>query len=202
MTEPKDWYTPATFDNGESGYWMTREGVIFYAMKTDGRVAVQAQVEIANIVTAWYRGEIFPRGAAPTVAMILEFDSKAEADTKDSSYPKAAPQRPEPVEILGGVSGLQKLLVEMAEENRGLDHAALTELFDAHPLVMGVWQAEGELNRPFGHGFLTLKGAEYLIGQVKQQRTKKIRAVMTAVWCNNREHAELLRQAFTGPEQP
>jgi hypothetical protein len=59
MTEPKDWYTPATLDNGESGYWMTREGVIFYAMKTDGRVAVQAQVEIANIVAAWYAARFF-----------------------------------------------------------------------------------------------------------------------------------------------
>jgi len=97
------------------------------------------------------------------------------------------------------VSGLQKLLVKMAEENRGLDHAALKELYDTHQLVTAVWQAEGELSRPFGYGFLTLKGTEHLIGQVKRG-SKKIRATMTAIWCNNREHAELLQQAFTGSE--
>jgi hypothetical protein len=93
--DPKDWYTPATFDSGERGYWLTREGVIFFAMKSDGEVATRAQVEITNIVAAWYRGEIFPRSAAPTVAMFLEFDADAEADAKDSSYPKATPQRSE-----------------------------------------------------------------------------------------------------------
>jgi hypothetical protein len=41
-----------------------------------------------------------------------------------------------------------------------------------------------------------LKGTEYLLGQVKRHGHKKIRATMTAIWCNNREHAELLRQAF------
>jgi len=194
MTDgPKDWCTPATFDSGERGYWLTREGVVFYAMKADGDVATKAQAEIAQIVTAWYRGEIFPRDAAPTVSMLLEFDSKAEADAKDSSYPKATP-RPEPVEIFGGVSGLQKLLVKMAEKNRGLDHAALKELYDGHQVVTAVWESDDKTRGP---GFLTVKGAEYLIDQIKRHRTLKIRATMTAIWCSNREHAELLRQAFT-----
>jgi hypothetical protein len=41
-----------------------------------------------------------------------------------------------------------------------------------------------------------LKGTEHLLTQIKQHRTKKAKATMTAVWCNNREHAELLQQAF------
>jgi len=55
---------PATID-GERAYWLTREGVIFMTMKTDGKVAMRAQVEIAEIVAAWYRGQIPPaqRGA-------------------------------------------------------------------------------------------------------------------------------------------
>jgi len=91
--DPRDWATPTTFDNGERGYWLNREQVIFYTMKTDGEVATDAQAEIARIVGAWHRGEIFPRSAAPTVSMLLDFDSKADA--------KAAPQPPEPVEIAG-----------------------------------------------------------------------------------------------------
>jgi hypothetical protein len=195
MNNPKDWCTPATFDNGEHGYWLTREGVIFFAMKADGKVATQAQAEIANIVAAWYRGEIFPRSAAPTVAMILEFDKGAEADTKDSSYPKAATQ-PHPIEVLGSVAGMQKHLVKLAEQNRRLDHAALKELFDEHQVVIAVWKSESDLGPAPGPGFLTLKGADYLLGQIKQHRTNKIRATMTAIWCKNREHAELLQQAF------
>jgi hypothetical protein len=192
--DPRDWYTPTTFDDGEQGYWLTREGVIFYAMKTDGKVATDAQVEIARIVAAWYRGEILPRSAAPTVSMLLEFDADAQADAKDSSYPRATPRPPEPVEIFGGVAGLQKLLVKMAEQNRGLEHAALKQLFEAHQLVMAVWQAEDKSGGP---GFLTLKGTDYLLAQVRQRGTKKIRATMTAFWCKNKEHAELLQQAFT-----
>jgi hypothetical protein len=44
------------------------------------------------------------------------------------------------VEIVGGVAGLQKLLVEMAKKNRGLDHTALKELYETHELVMAVWE--------------------------------------------------------------
>jgi hypothetical protein len=188
--DPRDWYTPTTLDDGEPAYWLTREGVIFYAMKTDGKVATDVQVEITYIVAAWYRGEIFPRSAAPTLSMLLEVDP---AD------PQSPPERPAPVEIAGGVSGLQKLLVKLAEENRGLDYAALKQLFDAHQLVMAVWQAEDKAHGP---GFLTLKGTDYLIAQVKQRGTKKIKATRTAIWCNNREHAELLQQAFIGPDAP
>src|SRR5262249_61946094 len=147
----------------------------------------QGQVEIAQIVAAWWRGEIFPRSAAPTMSRIF--------DVPAWEGPPPEPSAPEPIEIVGGVSGLQKLLVKMAEQNRGLDHAALKELYESHQLVMAVWQAEGELSEPRGHGFLTLKGAEYLIGQVKRG-SKKVRGTITAVWCNNKEHAELLRQAF------
>jgi hypothetical protein len=198
MNEVQEWYTPATFDNGERGYWITREGIIFYAMKTDGKVATDAQVEIAKIVTAWYSGEIIPRSAAPTVAMLLEFDAEAEADAKDSSYPKTTPQPPEPIEILGGVSCLQKLLVRRAEKNRGLDHVALKQLYDQHQVVIAVWKAEDNSGGP---GFFMLKGAEYLFAHVKHSH-KKVRATMTAIWCNNREHAEILQHAFMTPEVP
>jgi hypothetical protein len=184
---PKDWYTPTTLDDGEPAYWITREGVIFYAMKTDGEVATRAQVEIANIVAAWYRGEIFPRSAAPTVEMLLDFDKHA---------PEHTAELPAPIEIAGGVSGLQKLWIRMAEENRGADHAALKELFEQHQLVVAVWQAEDKTGGP---GFLTLKGVDHLLAQVKHG-SKKIRATMTAIPCNSREHAELLRQAFGGDQ--
>jgi hypothetical protein len=183
MTSPRDWYTPTTID-GEPAYWMTREGVIFYTIKTDGDVATRAQVEIANIVTAWYRGEIFPRSAAPTMLMILDSDKWEEKELPPTS--------PEPVEIVGGVAGLQKLLVEMAKKNRGLDHAALKELYETHELVTAVWEAEDNSRGP---GFLTLKGTEHLLAQVKRG-TKKFRATMTAFWANSREHAEILQQAF------
>ena len=49
---------------------------------------------------------------------------------------------------------------------------------------------------------MTLKGADYLLGQIKQHRTNKIRATMTAIWCNNHEHAKLLQQAFIGSDPP
>jgi hypothetical protein len=161
-------------------------------MKADGKVATRGQVEIANIVAAWYRGEIFPRSAAPTMTKI--FDVPAWE-------PPPEPPAPAPLEIAGGVAGLQKLLVKMAEQNRGLDHAALKELFDTHQVVTAVWEVEGELSSPPGPGFLTLKGAEYLIDQVKHDG-RKIRATMTAVWCNSREHAEILKQAFIGSGPP
>jgi hypothetical protein len=96
--DPRDWYKPTTTDDEPTAYWVTREGVIFYAMKTDGEVATRAQVEIANIVAAWHRGEIFPRSAAPTVEMLLDFDKHA---------PEHTAEHPAPIEIAGGVSGLQ-----------------------------------------------------------------------------------------------
>jgi hypothetical protein len=178
--DPKDWFRPVT---GERGYWVTREGIIFFAMGTDGEVATEAKVEIANIVAAWYRGELVPRDAVPTVTRLMEVDP---ADPQP-------PAEPEPIEIAGGVSGLQKHLVELAKQNRGLDHAALKQLFDAHQVVIAVWQSEDRSGVP---GFLTLKGADYLFAQAKRG-PKKIRATMTAIWCNNREHAELLQQTFS-----
>jgi hypothetical protein len=182
---PSDWFRP--FDNGEPGYWITREGIIFFAMKTEGRVATQAQIEIVAIVTAWYRGQILPRGAAPTVSMLMEVEP---AD------PQPEP-KPAPVEIVGGVAGLNRLLVKMAEENRGLDPAVLKELYQSHQVVTAVWSAD---DKGHGHGFYTMKGAEYLMAQTARGH-KKVRATMTAIWCNNKEHAELLRQAFSDREQ-
>src|SRR5947209_6399343 len=112
--QPQDWFKSV---DGEHAYWVTREGIIFFAMKADGDVATRAQVEIAQIVVAWYRGEIVPRSAAPTVSMLLGIDP---AD------PQPPPEKlPAPIEIAGGVSGLQKHLVKLAEQNRGRDHAAL-----------------------------------------------------------------------------
>jgi hypothetical protein len=184
---PEDWFRPTTIE-GEPGYLVTREGIVFYTMKADGKIATQGQVEIANIVAAWWRGEIFPRSAAPTMSKIFDIPAW-------ESPPE--PPAPEPIEIVGGVSGLQKLLVKMAQQNCGLDPAAVKQLFDQHQVVMAVWQSESELSEPRGPGFLTLKGVEHLIDQVKRG-SKRTRATMTAIWCNNREHAELLRQAFTG----
>jgi len=176
--------------DGEREYWLNREQVIFMTMKADGNVATDAQAEIARIVGAWHRGEIFPRSAAPTVAMLLEVDPRDEQP----------PEPPAPIEIAGGVAGFQKHLVEVAKQNRGLDHAELKQLFDAHQVVIAVWQLSPDVGH--GPGFLTLKGAEYLIDQIKRHRTKKIRATMTALWCNSREHAELLQQTFTGSDAP
>jgi len=188
--EPKDWFRPTTID-GEHAYLVTREGIIFFAMKTDGDVASRAQVEIAQIVTAWYRGQITPRSAAPTVSMLLGIDP---ADPQ----PPPEPTAPPPIEIAGGVSGMQKHLVKLAEQNRGLDHAALKQLFDHHQVVIAVWQSPDVVPGP---GFLMLKGAEHLLTQAKRG-SKKLRATMTAIWCNNREHAEILQQAFIGPDAP
>ena len=93
---------------------------------------------------------------------------------------------------------MQKHLVKLAEENRGLDHAALKKLFEQHDVVVAVWQSPDVVPGP---GFLTLKGADYLLAQVKRG-TKKIAATMTAIPCTSREHAELLQQAFTGSDPP
>jgi len=111
MTDPRDWYRLTTFDNGERGYLLGRDGIIMF-------------------------------------------------------------------------------LVELAEENRGLDHVTLKQLFNEHQVVVAVWPSSA------GPGFLTLKGAEYLLAQTKRG-TKKIKATtMTAFSCNSREHAEILQQAF------
>jgi hypothetical protein len=176
-------------DSAEVEYWLNRKQVIFCTILAEGNVAADVRAEIAEIVDAWYHGQIFPRSAAPTVAMLLEVDPRDEQP----------PEPPAPIEIAGGVAGFQKLLVEMAKQNRGLDHAALKQLFDAHQVVTAVWENPDVTAGP---GFLTLKGAEYLIDQIKRHRTKKIRATMTAFWCNSREHAELLQQAFTGSDAP
>jgi hypothetical protein len=184
MTDiPADWFMPGT-DNGERCYWLTRDGIVFLTMSADGKVATQAKVEIAQIVTAWYRGEIFPRFAAPTMVMLLDLDP---------ATPQPPDPAPAPIEIAGGVAGLQKHLIEVAKQNRGLDHAALKQLFNDHQVVMAVWESS---DAP-GPGFLTLKGVEHLLTEARRN-PKKIRATMTAFWCNSREHAEILQQAFTG----
>ena len=184
MTDtPADWFRSGT-DNGERCYWVTREGIVFFAMLTDGKVTTQAKVEIAQIVTAWFRGEFFPRSAAPTMVKLLD---------RDPATPQPPDPAPAPIEIAGGAVGLQKHLVEVAKQNRGLDHAALKQLFNDHQVVMAVWESS---DAP-GPGFLTLKGVEYLLDQARH-RPKKIRATMTTFWCNSREHAEILQQSFTG----
>jgi hypothetical protein len=82
-----------------------------------------------------------------------------------------------PVEIFAGVSGLQKLLVKLAEGNRGLDPAALKELYDQHQVVVAVWEDPSVVPSP---GFLTLKGTDHLLAQVRRGGGKKIRATTTA----------------------
>jgi hypothetical protein len=182
MTNPRDWYLPG---NGEPVYWISREGAIMLAMTADGKVATDAKVEIAQIVTAWFRGEFFPRSAAPTMIKLLDLDP---------ATPQPPDPAPAPIEIAGGAAGLQKHLVEVAKQNRGLDHAALKQLFDDHQVVMAVWESD---DRSHGPGFLTMKGVEHLLEQARKN-PKRIRATMTAFWCNSREHAEILQQAFTG----
>jgi len=182
MIDPRDWYRPMNYDGGEPGYWVTREGIVFFAMSTDGEVATQAKVEIAQIVTAWFRGEFFPRSAAPTMVKLLD---------RDPATPQPPDPAPAPIEIAGGVAGLQKHMVEVAKQNCGLDHAALKQLFDDHQVVIAVWESSD----PPGPGFLTMKGVEHLLAQAKRN-PKKVRCTMTAFWCNSREHAEILQQAF------
>jgi len=95
MIDPRDWYRPMNYDGGEPGYWVTREGIVFFAMSTDGEVATQAKVEIAQIVTAWFRGEFFPRSAAPTMVKLLD---------RDPATPQPPDPAPAPIEIAGGVA--------------------------------------------------------------------------------------------------
>jgi hypothetical protein len=163
-------------------YWLTREGVILITIIAEGNVPMRARVEIAQLVAAWWRGRLLPRREAPTVAMLLD-------ESKYEELPE--PPAPAPIEIAGGAAGLQKHLVALADENRGLDHAALKQLFDEHQVVVAVWRSE---DAP-GSGFLTLKGAEEGLTQFRRG-AKKIRVTMTAIPVTNRDHAELLRQAF------
>jgi hypothetical protein len=124
--------------------------------------------------------------------MLLEVDR----DTEEP--PASAP----PVEILGGVSGLLKHLVKLAEGNRGLDHATLKQLFDQHEVVVAVWPAKTKTEGPNNVGLLTLKGTEHLLAQAKRG-AKKIRATTTAIPCTSKEHAEILHQAFSaGSDSP
>jgi hypothetical protein len=174
--------------DNEREYWLTREHIIFMTMVAEGNVANQAKHEIVTIVSAWYRGQITPRREAPTMEMLL-------ADDPDWPPPSAPAA---PVEIVGGVSGLQKHLVKLAEENRDLDPVALKELYDQHEVVVAVWEDPSVTPGP---GFLTLKGTEHLLAQAKRG-AKKIRATMTAIPASNREHAEILQQAFASSDPP
>ena len=122
-----------TADSNEHGYLLTREGVILIAMVMDGDVAMRARVEIANIVAAWWRGQIVSRREAPTLADLLDDGPGSGWHEIDAPEPSA------PIEIAGGVTGLQKHLVALADKNRGLDPAVLKTLFDEHQVVIAVW---------------------------------------------------------------
>jgi hypothetical protein len=76
-------------------------------------------------------------------------------------------------------------LLKLAEENRGLDHAALTRLYDEHEVVYAVW--------PKCVCTALLKGHEYLRAQPTLSKESLI-AVMTAIPCTDREHARRLRE--------
>ena len=168
-------------DSNERSYLISQQGVVFLAMVSDGNVPNQAKVEIAEIVTAWWFGRIVPRREAPTLTSLFNLGEE---------LPGPEPESPAPITIAGGVSGLQKHLVALADKNRGLDHAALKELFDEHQVVIAVWPSPD----PPGEGFLTLKGAEHCFAQFRRG-AKKIAVTMTAIPCTNKEHAELLQQA-------
>jgi hypothetical protein len=172
-----------TDDSAERGHYLLNlQQVVFLTMVADGNVANQAKAEIAEIVTAWWHGRLLPRREAPTVTSIFDLGEEMPG-------PEPAPA---PVHIAGGVRGLQKHLVALADKNRGLEPAALKELYNEHQVVIAVWPSP---DAP-GHGFLTLKGATEGLTQFRRGASKYI-ATMTAIPCNNREHAELLQQAFT-----
>jgi hypothetical protein len=171
-----------TDDSAERSYLLTLQGVVFLAMVSDGNVANQAKVEIAEIVRAWWHGRIVPRREAPTLTRIFDLGEELPG-------PEHEPAR---ITIAGGVSGLQKHLVALAAKNHGLDPAALKTLFDEHQVVVAVWRSP---DAP-GMGFLTLRGAEHMFAQAKRG-ARKFTATMTAIPCTNKEHAELLQQAFS-----
>jgi hypothetical protein len=187
----KDWFMPK---DGGRAYWVTRAGIIFFAMKSDGAMATTASVEIVEVVAAWYRGTLLPRRDAPTLAKML--DIEADPDHRVIDAPK-----PEPIEIAGGITGLQKHLVAMAKANRNLDPAAIKTLFDQHDVVIAVWDDPQQFASPAadGPGFLTMKGFDIMLDKVKHSRGKKIPVSMGALWCNNKEHAEMLCRTYGAP---
>ena len=89
------------------------------------------------------------------------------------------------------MSDLEKHLVKLAEESRGLDHAALKRLYDEHEVVWAVWP--GKRARPAWVVGM-LKGSEYLLAQ-----TKLGASGATAISCADSEHAKLLQQTFMSP---
>ena len=189
MSKPRDWYQPAVDASGQRHYWISREGVILLVETADGDVAMRGKVEIAQVVEAWFRGQLLPRSRAPTLASVLD-----EATYEPGRVRHGDPEEwhSEPVEIVGGTAGLQKYLIALAEENRGLDHAALKKFYQDHEVVVAVWRST---DAP-GMGMETLKGAEYLLAQAKRGSPKKIRASITAIPCLDRNHAKMLQQAF------
>jgi hypothetical protein len=168
--------------NTPDHYLLTLQGVVLFCMVSDSDVPNQAKAEIAEIVNAWWYGRIFPRREAPTMTRLFDLGEE---------LPGPEP-KPAPIEIAGGAAGLQKHLVALAEKNRGLDPAALKQLYDDHQVVMAVWPSA---DAP-GEGFLTLKmPVEEGFAQFRRG-AKKIRVTMTAIPCTNKEHAELLKHAF------
>jgi hypothetical protein len=168
-----------TDDSAGRHYLISQQGVVFLAMVSDGNVPNQAKVEIAEIVTAWWYGRIVPRRETPTLTSLFDLGEELPGP------------EPAPVSIAGGARGLQKHLVALADKNRGLEPAVLKTLFDEHQVVIAVWPS---LDPP-GEGFLTLKGIEHLSAQAKRG-ARKYTATMTAIPCTNKDHAELLQQAF------
>jgi hypothetical protein len=178
-----------TDDSAGRHYLLSQQGAVFITMVADGNVANQAKAEIAEIVTAWWYGRIVPRREAPTVTSLFNLGEVLPG-------PETAPSSPIP--IAGGTLGLQKHLVALADKNRGLDPATLKELYDEHQIVIAVWPSP---DAP-GQGFLTLKGIEHLSAQAKRGARNKYTATMTAIPCNNREHAKLLEEAFRVSDPP
>jgi hypothetical protein len=172
-----------TDDSAGRHYLLTLQGVTFVTMVGDGNVANQAKAEITELVNAWWHGRLLPRREAPTLTGLFNLGEV---------FPEPEPT-PAPIPIAGGALGLQKHLVALADENRGLDPAALKTLFDEHQIVIAVWPSP---DAP-GKGFLTLKGTEHLFEQAKRGARKHYTATMTAIPCTNKQHAELLRQAFS-----
>jgi hypothetical protein len=141
-----------TDDSAERGYLLTLQGVTLVTMVSDGDVAMRMKIEIAEIVTAWWHGRLLPRREAPTATRIFDLGEVLPE-------PEAEPA---PITIAGGIVGLQKHLVALADKNRGLDPAAVKELFNEHQVVIAVWRSS---DAP-GVGFLTLKGTE---GQARRK---------------------------------
>jgi hypothetical protein len=90
-------------------------------------------------------------------------------------------------------------LVEMASENQAqLDGttAPVKRIFASHDVVWGVWQDHRE---PDGVGMRLIKGQSLLQRIVDRRQSEQVR--MTAIPCDNLEHAVAAQRALGEPDR-